>query len=508
MNVTSAVSLPYSAAAVPSDARAGPETTFADCLRGEMGKSAFPGGEAGGGFSELAGGGGGGGGETGEQTAFIDDAADGIILAYFIPNSRSAEETPDIPKKRALIKAGTEETAENAATKGGEQAETKTLGEAGVFKVQKRADAEKETERFMAANAEPTGETAVHGAAGVLKVPEFYETGGTAAETTRESAAPPVLTGGETAEKAFLTAYAGANAQTDGETPATFGLSETPAEKGRAKSETFKPFFPNVPNEKAAPGAGLSANQGGVTPARQTERIEIEEVRFRTTERFAQPGQTAGLKEMTEGFLRPVIKENGEIRELLASMKAERPENSAPKTETAPPRVKFIAEEAPEGKSPESAGSFEGLREKGNPEVFRAAVQTCEAIMEKFAAFKGKSAVTSFEMTLNPQSLGKVTIKLTSKDGVLAVKIIADNPQTREMLAGRAGAVREILEQNGITVEKYEVAQSPLQTREARREFSGDDGGGGNRRNYDGDGGGDDDDESEFSFAEIVGAMA
>ncbi|MDR0197621.1 MAG: flagellar hook-length control protein FliK, partial [Oscillospiraceae bacterium] len=275
-------------------------------------------------------------------------------------------------------------------------------------------------------------------------------------------------------------------------TPMSIKASETPTGERQASGETAKPLSPG----EKPPEAGLFVKQSGVKPDWQAE---IKEIRFQA------PGQTATrLKEMTEGFLRPVIRENSEIRELLANVKSEQPQVPAPKTDAVEARLKYDAAQTLEARFLAGGADATQGADKGVSDGFRAAAQTFEAIMDRISAFKGRAGATSFELTLNPEKLGRLVIKLVLKDNAVTVRIIADNARTRELLAGRAGIVRESLEQSGVTVERYEVTQS---TKAVYREFS-DDGGGKNRQGYDEDGQDDgNDEEGELSFAEIVGAM-
>ena len=56
---------------------------------------------------------------------------------------------------------------------------------------------------------------------------------------------------------------------------------------------------------------------------------------------------------------------------------------------------------------------------------------------------KGKS---EFKMDLYPQSLGKVSVKLTSQNGLLTVEIAASNPKTQSLLLSGSAEIRNILQ--------------------------------------------------------------
>jgi flagellar hook-length control protein FliK len=56
-----------------------------------------------------------------------------------------------------------------------------------------------------------------------------------------------------------------------------------------------------------------------------------------------------------------------------------------------------------------------------------------------------KAGKQQLQVDLYPQSLGKVSVKLVSENGVLTVEIAAANPKTQSMLASSSGEIRSIL---------------------------------------------------------------
>ena len=57
-----------------------------------------------------------------------------------------------------------------------------------------------------------------------------------------------------------------------------------------------------------------------------------------------------------------------------------------------------------------------------------------------------KSGKQEFQVDLYPQSLGKVTVKLTSENGLLTVELAASNPKTQSLLLSNSGDIRSILQ--------------------------------------------------------------
>ncbi|MBQ8842332.1 MAG: flagellar hook-length control protein FliK [Ruminiclostridium sp.] len=64
---------------------------------------------------------------------------------------------------------------------------------------------------------------------------------------------------------------------------------------------------------------------------------------------------------------------------------------------------------------------------------------------------------TEFTMELNPESLGKITVKLVSTEGRVEVNITAENDTTRALLENRAENIGAALRNNGVELERYQV---------------------------------------------------
>lgn len=66
-------------------------------------------------------------------------------------------------------------------------------------------------------------------------------------------------------------------------------------------------------------------------------------------------------------------------------------------------------------------------------------------------------------MTLNPENLGKVTLKITEQAGRLNVVVTAHNKDTADLLASRMDGLQEALKDSGTQLEKYQVVYGPEQ---------------------------------------------
>ena len=111
---------------------------------------------------------------------------------------------------------------------------------------------------------------------------------------------------------------------------------------------------------------------------------------------------------------------------------------------------------------------------------------------------------TEYSITLTPEDLGNITVKLTKTvDGLMTVSITADNARTQRLIEQHGAALQENLRNNGIELENWQtVNQSQQQAR--AQDYSG------SSRNpyYSGDNDSNDDDDAEgTSFAELITAM-
>ena len=99
------------------------------------------------------------------------------------------------------------------------------------------------------------------------------------------------------------------------------------------------------------------------------------------------------------------------------------------------------------------------------------AAQLSEKIISQLQTSEnGKS---TFTMTLNPETLGKIDVKITSEAGKVAVEITAHSSQTQSVLSERAEAVREVLKQSGVELEKFQVVYSPEKPQTEHRSYDG-----------------------------------
>lgn len=81
--------------------------------------------------------------------------------------------------------------------------------------------------------------------------------------------------------------------------------------------------------------------------------------------------------------------------------------------------------------------------------------QLAEEILSKAETLNGGR--TEFTMELNPETLGKITVKLVSAHGRVEVSISAENEETGRLLQSRGENIGNTLRESGIELERYQV---------------------------------------------------
>lgn len=81
-----------------------------------------------------------------------------------------------------------------------------------------------------------------------------------------------------------------------------------------------------------------------------------------------------------------------------------------------------------------------------------------------------KGQETTLMITLNPETLGKISMKLVENAGKISVTITAENKETATILASRAESVQESMRDQGTQLEKYQVVYSAEQDGKAEQQ--------------------------------------
>ena len=109
--------------------------------------------------------------------------------------------------------------------------------------------------------------------------------------------------------------------------------------------------------------------------------------------------------------------------------------------------------------------------EEAAAEVRPPEIQTAEQILDRISTMHDDH--TEFTMVLNPESLGRITVKLVMVGERTAVEITAENPQTRDILAARSANVQSMLHENGVELERYQVVSGQEDAQFQRQSYDG-----------------------------------
>ena len=105
------------------------------------------------------------------------------------------------------------------------------------------------------------------------------------------------------------------------------------------------------------------------------------------------------------------------------------------------------------------------------PEIRPPEIQTAEQILERIQSMQDDH--TEFTMVLNPESLGKITVKLVMVGERTAVEITAENPETRAVLAARSENLQSMLRENGVELERYQVVSEQEDAQFRQQSYEG-----------------------------------
>ena len=114
-----------------------------------------------------------------------------------------------------------------------------------------------------------------------------------------------------------------------------------------------------------------------------------------------------------------------------------------------------------------------------------------------------QDGTTTFEMTLNPENLGKIAVKLILKAGNLSVQITAEKAGTALLLQNTHDKLTHVLERSGAKLENVQVV---VENAENKDDYSEQRQGGSQKRGYEDnrEENGEQGDENAISFADLI----
>ncbi|MCR4779957.1 MAG: flagellar hook-length control protein FliK [Ruminiclostridium sp.] len=104
-------------------------------------------------------------------------------------------------------------------------------------------------------------------------------------------------------------------------------------------------------------------------------------------------------------------------------------------------------------------------------EVRPPEVQTAEQILDRISTMQDDH--TEFTMVLNPESLGRITVKIAAAGERISVEITADDPRTGAMLAARNEGLQNMLRDSGVQLEKCQIVSEHEDTQFNEQSYDG-----------------------------------
>lgn len=253
---------------------------------------------------------------------------------------------------------------------------------------------------------------------------------------------------------------------------------------------------------EAQTDAGQSGQQDGAAQvqtaqAGQTEQAPQEDVKFRSDVRSvevrtAEKPQEAPQQEQTQVFADHTAQRS---RVVFKSDELEAIKSGGEKTGDA-------AQAQPQGIPAESPVVF--TRQDGAEITVKpseVAQQVSGKITERAADLK--EGAVEYSVTLDPEDLGRITVRMTkTADGAVSVSIAAENSKTMKIIEDNGSAIQDTLRQNGVQLENWQTVS------ESRQEPQAQDYQGSSKNPYrENENHRQDDDRDGESFAEIIASM-
>lgn len=253
---------------------------------------------------------------------------------------------------------------------------------------------------------------------------------------------------------------------------------------------------------EAQTDAGQSGQQDGAAQvqtaqAGQTEQAPQEDVKFRSDVRSvevrtAEKPQEAPQQEQTQVFSDHTAQRS---RVVFKSDELEAIKSGGEK-------IGDAAQAQPQGIPAESPVVF--TRQDGAEITVKpseVAQQVSGKITERAADLK--EGDVEYSITLDPEDLGRITVRMTkTADGAVSVSIAAENSKTMKIIEDNGSAIQDTLRQNGVQLENWQTVS------ESRQEPQAQDYQGSSKNPYrENENHRQDDDRDGESFAEIIASM-
>ncbi len=314
---------------------------------------------------------------------------------------------------------------------------------------------------------------------------------------------------------------------------------EQPAE---TQTEAVAEVFPQVAAEEAQPVQTVEqpksqkpAENSGQTAPVQTEAVpqQAQAVRAESESAPQQDGDSAQLSGQPQEVKQPVAEEP--VRSDITDFTVRTAEPKPQQTENAEPQQEaplFTAEHTQRSRVVSKSDELEMIRGNSDstkadsvqtqpqtaqpeaPVVFASAdsgevqvkpaevvKQVADRLIERASDLK--EGETEYTVTLEPQDLGRITVRMTkTADGAVSVSIAAENSRTLRIIEENGAHIQDSLKQNGVQLENWQTVS------ESRQDMHAEDYQSSSRNPYqERESNKQEDDSDEKSFAEIIASM-
>ncbi len=312
---------------------------------------------------------------------------------------------------------------------------------------------------------------------------------------------------------------------------------EQPAE---TQTEAVAEVTPQVAAEEAQPVQTVEqpksqkpAENAGQTAPVQTEEVPQQAVRAESESAPQQDGDSAQLSGQPQEVKQPVAEEP--VRSDITDFTVRTAEPKPQQTENAEPQQEapvFTAEHTQRSRVVSKSDEFEMIRgnsdstkadsvqtqpqtaqpeapvvfaraDSGEVQVKPAEVvkQVADRLIERASDLK--EGETEYTVTLEPQDLGRITVRMTkTADGAVSVSIAAENSRTLRIIEENGAHIQDSLKQNGVQLENWQTVS------ESRQDMHAEDYQSSSRNPYqERESNKQEDDSDDKSFAEIIASM-
>lgn len=314
---------------------------------------------------------------------------------------------------------------------------------------------------------------------------------------------------------------------------------EQPAE---TQTEAVAEVFPQVAAEEAQPVQTVEqpksqkpAENAGQTAPVQTEAVsqQAQAVRAESESAPQQDGDSAQLSGQPQEVKQPVAEEP--VRSDITDFTVRTAEPKPQQTENAEPQQEapvFTAEHTQRSRVVSKSDELEMIRgnsdstkadsvqtqpqtaqpeapvvfaraDSGEVQVKPAEVvkQVADRLIERASDLK--EGETEYTVTLEPQDLGRITVRMTkTADGAVSVSIAAENSRTLRIIEENGAHIQDSLKQNGVQLENWQTVS------ESRQDMHAEDYQSSSRNPYqERESNKQEDDSDDKSFAEIIASM-